>query len=231
MGEGAPLAARVTSASNLFRFVILGLAVVLWLSCFALLRALGTWAPFALAGVSLAAVTLWVDADARALLRPSWRAAIAGVATGLLMVALTHLAFDILSPRMPGMRAAAERLLALARLGDFSAAARAALIVVIAGCEEVIFRGALLCEPANAEGARTKRLDRGDALRIAWLSAVYAAAMVTLGSTLLLVCAFGCGLVWGALRVSTRSLLAPMLAHVIWDVGVLIAWPLVPGAG
>ena len=59
------------------------------------------------------------------------------------------------------------------------------------------------------------------------LAACYAAATLTLGSFLLVVCAFLCGMAWGGLRVATRSLVAPIVAHVVWDLGIFLAWPLV----
>jgi membrane protease YdiL (CAAX protease family) len=39
-------------------------------------------------------------------------------------------------------------------------------------------------------------------------------------------CAFVCGTVWATLRVATGSIVVPILAHVLWDLGVLLVWPL-----
>jgi uncharacterized protein len=63
--------------------------------------------------------------------------------------------------------------------------------------------------------------------RVAILAACYAAATLPLGSPLLAACAFLCGLAWGSLRVATRSLAPPIVAHIVWDLGVLLVWPLV----
>ena len=52
-------------------------------------------------------------------------------------------------------------------------------------------------------------------------------AMATLESGLLILCAFGCAVLWGGLRVATRSLVVPIIAHVVWDLGILVVWPLV----
>jgi len=33
------------------------------------------------------------------------------------------------------------------------------------------------------------------------------------------------------LRVATRSLVVPIIAHVVWDLGILVVWPLVQSGG
>jgi len=207
----------MTAPGTSWRLAMLGLGVAGWLAGFAMLHRLGTWAPFALIGPALAALALGSDAEARALLRPSVRTVGVGLAAGLVMVALTHVAFAVVATLLPEVRAATVRLFDLLNVGGFSPAARAGLVVVIASCEEVIFRGALLGPP-------------GAPRRVLGLAAIYALAMATLGSGLLLVCAFVCALLWGALRVATRSLVAPILAHVVWDLGVLVVWPIVATA-
>jgi uncharacterized protein len=54
----------------------------------------------------------------------------------------------------------------------------------------------------------------------------YALAHAPLGSPLLVAVALLCGLTWGALRATTASLLPPLLAHLLWDVLVLLCVPL-----
>lgn len=211
-------------AATAGRMAMLALAIAAWLASFAILLRLGTWTPFALAGPTLAALALRCDAAARALLRPSLGRCGVGLLAGLLMVAFTHAAFALVTPLWPATRTATVRLFELLHAGGHSSAAQAGLIAVIAVSEEIVFRGALAAPPIGGSG-------RGASLRIVSLAAAYALATVTLGSPLLAVCAFGCGIVWGALRVATRSLLAPIVAHVIWDLGVLVAWPLVVLAG
>jgi membrane protease YdiL (CAAX protease family) len=72
------------------------------------------------------------------------------------------------------------------------------------------------------------RVVRDDGVQIVAFAAVYALAALPLGSSLLVLCAFLCGVVWGGLRSATGSLVVPILTHVIWDLGVLVVWPLVP---
>jgi membrane protease YdiL (CAAX protease family) len=223
---------RVTEASTAFRLWTLALAVVLWLVCFAVLLRFGTWAPFVVCGTALAGLTLWCDAAARALLRQThWQALAVGLASGLLMVGLTHVGFALLTRLSPALHAEVVRMFALLRVADFPKAMSAGLIAVIASCEEVIFRGALLGPPARRGTPWSRALDRAAYARIVALAVAYAAAMGTSGSPLLVAWALVCGLLWGALRLVTHALIAPIAAHVVWDLGVLIVWPLVPGAG
>ncbi len=42
---------------------------------------------------------------------------------------------------------------------------------------------------------------------------------------LLVIVALLCGLVWGALRVWTHGLLAPLIAHLTWDLLVFVLFP------
>ena len=101
-------------------------------------------------------------------------------------------------------------------------------MVVVATCEEILFRGALA-----GKGQETGRVGLHDLLTwrglgtIVALAACYAAATLTLGSSLLVVCALLCGMAWGGLRVATCSLVAPIVAHIVWDLGIFLAWPLV----
>jgi membrane protease YdiL (CAAX protease family) len=57
-------------------------------------------------------------------------------------------------------------------------------------------------------------------------AATYALAHAAIGSLLLVVVALLCGIVWGALRAASKSLLPPLIAHLVWDVLVLLWLPL-----
>ena len=231
MDEGATVVVGVTSQSTVWRLAMLGFAVAAWLVGFAILLRLGTWTLFALTGPALAALALWSDAATRALLRPSFRKAGVGLAAGLLMVVLTHAAFAFVAPLLSEARTATARLFELLNVSGFSPAARVGFIVAIASSEEVIFRGALMGPPARRQEGLFHRVDRDDLLRVLALAVAYALAMATLESGLLIVCAFGCAVLWGGLRVATRSLVVPIIAHVVWDLGILVVWPLVQSGG
>jgi len=215
-----------SSRSMTWRLAMLALAAAAWLAGFAVLPPLASWTSFAIAGSALTALALVFDADMRALLRPSLPMVSLGLGVGLLMAALTHVAFSAVSSLLPQARTATERLFDLLHVGNFTPATRAGLIVIVASCEEVLFRGALAGPPGGGDDPPLHRPGRDELLRVVALAAVYALATATL-----VVSAFGCAIVWGLLRVGTRSLVAPIVAHVVWDLLVLVVWPLVaPGA-
>ena len=54
---------------------------------------------------------------------------------------------------------------------------------------------------------------------------IYVLPQIAFRSPLLVVVALLCGLVWGALRVWTKSLVAPLAAHLLWDLLVFVLFP------
>jgi len=204
----------------------MGLALVAWALCFAVLARSGTWLPFALVGAALTVLAFTYRVLPWALLRPSFGCVGAGVLGGGVMVLLTHLAYGASALVVPGVRPATGALFGLLNVAGFSAPARATLIVLIASCEEVLFRGPLLELAARRERLPTLPLLRRESARVLMFAAVYALATLPLGSPLLIVCAFACGSIWGWMGLAARSLTVPILAHVIWDLGVLLVWPL-----
>ena len=228
MDESAGVGASLRSVT--WRLTMLALAAAVWLAGFAALPPLGSWTSFAIAGPALTGLALFSDADTRALLRPSFLSVALGLGLGLLMAALTHVAFAAVTALLPRTLTATERLFDLLHVGNFTPVARAGLIVVVATCEDVLFRGAIAGPSGEPDDTALHRPGRDDLLRVVALAAVYALATATLGSSILVACAFACAIVWGLLRVATRSLVAPIVAHVVWDLFVLVMWPLVaPG--
>ena len=207
------------------RGLLFALALLAWFLSFAILARYGTWSTFAVVGVVLTIVLLRVRAVPLALLRPSGANVSTGLLVGLVMVVGTHWVYGWLSALVPGVRVSMGQLLQLLNVAGFSASQRASLVVLIASCEEVLFRGSLPGDSKRA--ALTLRAPNGRELaRVICLAAFYAGTTAPLGSALLASCAFLCGTLWGALRITTRSLVAPVLAHVVWDLGVLLVWPL-----
>lgn len=200
------------------------IALLAWTACFAVLRYTQNWLPFAFVGVLLAVVGIATRAVPRELLRPAPAALTLGALAGGAMVLLTHAAYSLSGALVPAVRPATGELLALLNVVGFTPASRALLIVVIASCEEVLFRG-----PGSGVLAGLTRPHwpvRLELARLLGFSAVYALTTAPLGSPLLVLCALLCGAIWGVLRVATGSLIVPILAHVIWDLGVLSLWPL-----
>jgi membrane protease YdiL (CAAX protease family) len=214
--------------ATLWQIVLLALGVATWLGCFAVLARWGTWSTFAVAGPVLAMCALAADPDAMRLLRPSIGTVSAGLVAGVGMLAMTHAIFAGLAALVPDTRTQTIDLYRLLAVGGFSPAARAALVAVIASSEEIVFRGSVV-DAAGVNDTRRHRLvpDGRGVVVITVLAACYASSVLALGSPLLVLCAFACGLAWGALRYVSRSLAAPIAAHVIWDIGVLAIWPLV----
>ena len=146
------------------------------------------------------------------------------------MVVGTHLAYRAVVTVAPPVAGATRQLLVLLNVAGFSTAARGLLIVLIAGCEEVLFRG-LLPTSATAGSSRPHWPSRRELAHIVAFAAVYALTTLPLGSPLLVLCALVCGSLWGLMRVATGSLVVPLLAHVVWDLGVLLVWPLLAPLG
>lgn len=205
---------------------LFALTLVSWTLCFAALRHLGTWAPFAFVGIFLATFSLSQHVVPRALLKPSRASVAAGVAAGALMVVATHLAFRVIVTLSPVVAAGTGQLLHLLNVTGFSSAVRSMLIVLIASCEEVTFRG-LLPASSSTSSTRPHWPSHRERKQILAFAVAYALTTLPLGSPLLVLCALTCGSLWGLMRIATGSLVVPLLAHVIWDLGVLVVWPLV----
>lgn len=219
---------KLRSANGLGRWTIFALAVAAWLASFSALRHVGTWTAFAVVGPALAILSLSLNREARVLLRPSTQRVAIGLLAGGSMVAATQVAFAAVSWLLPETRTATVALYDLLNVSGFSPGIRTELIIVVATSEEILFRGALAGPIAGSGDGETNFLPKASAIaRVILLAAIYATAALPLGSLLLVVCAFGCALVWGTLRFATRSLVPPILAHVAWDLGVLVVWPLV----
>lgn len=206
---------------------MLAAATAAWLASFAVLARVGTWITFAAAGVVLVVGAVATGAVPRALLRPSVIRVAVGLVVGLAMIALTRTAYLLVTPLVPAASAGSVRLFRLLNVAGWSPAARGALIVVVATCEEILFRGALPGPASRSAGWKLHRLQRRDVVVVAVFAAGYALATLSLGSALLVLCAFACGVVWGVMRIATRSLVPPVVAHVVWDLGVLVVWPVV----
>lgn len=213
----------LTWSASWRRGALFAVAVAAWLVNFAALARFGTWIPFAVTGAALTAAALLLRVVPAPLLVPSLATIGAGLGMGVVMAGVTHAAYAVVAQSWPGARAATAALVDLLDVGGFSAAARAGLVVVIATSEEVIFRGPIPVRPHPHAGAGSL------AAQVVVSSALYAAACLTLGSPLLLLVAFLCGLTWALMRVVSRSLVAPIIAHVVWDLGVLVVWPLSAG--
>jgi membrane protease YdiL (CAAX protease family) len=198
----------------------LGLALALaaalaWLVAAAAARRLGIWPSLGGTALALGAAVLAVDHTVRTGLRPTPVRILIGAAAGATLAAATHLAYPLLAHLEPWIARDTALLYAAFRAPP-GRWASLALAPIIFG-EELVWRGAV-------QGALSRRLGRTAGVILAALG--YALVLVPLGSPVLPLVAGGCGLVWGVLRAATRSLVPPVVAHLAWDLLVLLWLPL-----
>lgn len=166
------------------------------------------------AGVKAAGVK---PADVRLDFRLTPFSLASGVLVGVALVALTHLGFRLLGVWVPALQTSVAGLYrVLAQWPGLPAALAVLLLVVTA--EEVLFRGLLY-------GELERRLSRPAAIVAA--SALYALPNVVGPSLVLVPAALGVGAVWTTQRAVHRSLAAPLVTHLLWDLGIFLIWPLV----
>jgi membrane protease YdiL (CAAX protease family) len=206
----------VNSAAPRSSFVRAGILVVAWSIAVAAAHPLGVWPAIGGAAVLLGGLAVRFDATLLRLLRPSPRRLAIGVIAGLLMGAATLLAYAPLADSSARVAAEAARLYEGFR-GMPVTLATIVLVPVVLG-EELVWRGAV-------QSALARRLTPTAAVLGA--AVLYASAQAPLGSPVLVLVALACGTAWGALRAATNSLAPAFLAHLVWDVMVLLWRPLV----
>lgn len=189
---------------------------LLWLAAAIAGRWIGAWPALGGAAVTLGLAVLLLDGPAsRALLRPRLGPVLTGAVVGALMTAATYLFDPPLLRAWPAAAADTVRLYAAFRAPSMALVSLALPFVILG--EELVWRGAV-------QGALVGRL--GPRAGVPAAALVYALAHMPLGYPVLVLVAFLCGLVWGRLRVTSGSLVAPLLAHLLWDAFVLLWFPL-----
>lgn len=188
---------------------------IAWLAAAAGARTLGIWVAIGGAALALGAVVVLVDRPVARLLRPTRRWILVGAAAGALMTAATYLLYPVATRFLPIVATDAARLYSAFRAPP-PLLASIALVPVILG-EELVWRGAVQTSLVQRFGATGG---------VAAAAVAYALAHAPLGSPVLVGVALLCGLVWGALRAGTASLVPPLVAHLVWDVLVLLWMPL-----
>lgn len=138
---------------------------------------------------------------------------VAGLALGIgvLLVGVFVVAAFVVA-RLPLLAGPVQQLL---RHADGTSLALVAVLTLVNGvAEELFFRGALY---RSLVGRRP----------VALTTVVYAAVTVASGVPLLVLAAVILSVVVGVLRRMTGGLVAPMVAHVTWSLGMLFLLPLV----
>jgi uncharacterized protein len=192
------------------------IATIVWMAGAALSAAVGLWVGLGGTAITLGIVVLsreWVFF--RDLLKPRSVQVLIGLLAGLVLALTTHLVYAPIAQRIPFMARDTAHL--YAKLGASSHLwLSLALAPVIIG-EELVWRGLV-------QGAIGHRLGSFSGVLLA--ASLYALAQVPVGSPVLAFVALVCGIIWGALRACTNGLVAPMLAHLLWDFLILFMWPI-----
>ena len=153
----------------------------------------------------------------RSRLRPSFSAIVTGVCAGLLHSILTIPAAALILHLQPQWRSAVAELYSW-RAGHSRLFIGLTLPMIVLA-EEVFWRGVI---------AQFLIERSGKLCGILLASAMYAAAHLAAFNPVLLLAAFACGLYWGLLYAATDNLTTTTLSHLIWDVLLLFALPVVP---
>jgi membrane protease YdiL (CAAX protease family) len=189
-------------------------AVVAWTLAASTAGRVGVWASVGGVAVLLGTLVIVRDPAVRGLLVPSWpRLALGLAAAGTMMVA-TYLLWPLLRTVSSFDRELRTLYAAFRTVGPTGALLLLGPVVV---GEELVWRGAV-------QGALARRTRPPAAVVLA--AALYALAHALIGSPLLVLTAFACGLFWGALRTATGSLVPSLVSHVVWDAAVLVVFPL-----
>jgi membrane protease YdiL (CAAX protease family) len=221
LGHGAPHLATVRPLMS--PRLDLPIAIACWLLGFAWVRLEGNWTPLAILAV-LAAGRLLGDPGTRRLLRPGVRPLALGAVGGVAMAGATYGFHRALVPLFPALPGATRGLYGLLNAAGYPPLALGALVVLLSFCEELAWRGRPLADQADRDSPAPIR--GRSVARVVAVALLYGASTLASGSLLLAAVAAACGLAWGLLRVAGRSLWPAVLAHAIWDLAVLVVWPL-----
>jgi membrane protease YdiL (CAAX protease family) len=202
---------RLGMSSALFLGVVLAWTSASWAS-----NVVGIWPAIGTVALVLGALMIYFERpECQRLLRPTWGGIALGVVVGGVMTLATHLMYPVAVSIVPQISIDTAQLYEAFRTPSMWVATLC-LVPVIVG-EELVWRGVV----------QTKLSRRFGTINGVWLAAgVYTLVQVPVGSPVLLLAAFSCGLMWGALRARTGSLVSVLVAHVLWDVIVLLWVPL-----
>ena len=168
------------------------------------------------AAIGLGIVALIYDREtSRSLLRPAPIPILMGVLVGGLMTIAPHIIYPEIARVIP--RITNDTALLYAAFRSPSTWVSTLCIAPVILGEELVWRGVI-------QGEFSRRL--GPMLSIVLTAACYSVVHIPMGSPVLVLVALVCGLAWGALRAATDSLQAVIVAHLLWDIMVLIWLPL-----
>lgn len=146
--------------------------------------------------------------------RATRRAIVSGLLVGFGMTLATYPVYALMQSLVPELSSHVAVLYAAAHETTLAEALPWTIAIIVA--EEVLWRGALLYVLAQ-------RVRPTTALVISVAS--YAAAQFGSGSWIVMALALVCGTLWTLQRRMTRSVLSPLIAHLIWTPTVILLYP------
>lgn len=219
--ESPPTATPASGWSLMSPRLDLPIGYLVWLTGFAWVARTGSWMVLAVLQVLAAARLLAGDPDTRRLFRPSGLAVVVGLAGAVLSVILTYGLYTPFAALFPRFAGAVRELYVVMNSAGYERGALVAIVTVVIVAEEIVWRGRVL--DMNAGG--TRRTVGWQIAQSLLFGALYAVAHLTSGSALLVFIAFAFGAAWALLRILTGSIWTPLIAHVLWDMAVLVVWP------
>lgn len=196
-------------------------AVVGWVFCSVLSRSLGIWSAVGGGGIALGVIVLsagWPVLLPQ--LRPTRFTVVVGLLAGALMTSATYLLYPGASHLVPAVVTQTASL--YATFGQTASGTATLLLLAVVLAEDLVWRGAV----------QTALADRlGPVGGVLATTCLYSAAVLPVGSPLLVAIALGCGLYWSVLRAWTGSLVPVLVCHLLWDLVVFVWVPLGKAAG
>ena len=177
------------------------------------------YVPLVLGGLAIVVLAWAMASPVRVWPTPwPWGATLAGLVVGWSALALSHALASLALSAVPVW----VRELAVLTGGEleqspFSVELVVVLTVLVVVAEEIVWRGLALA---------AIRARASDVAAVLGSAALYAATQAGFGMSLPAVAAFGLGVLFGALRLWSRGLVAPTVAHLMWTTGLLWWWPL-----
>lgn len=188
---------------------------LVWAAAMVVGRYLDPWIPIAVASLTMSAALLAGDRLLmRELFRPSRRSIILGLLSAVVMIVTTYLVYPLLARSGAGIDGQTDVIYSMFLSGR-------PLVTVLLFVIPIIFAEEIMWRGAFQEWTGTRF--RGQPIAIVVLAGlVYAIAHIPMGSGLLVVVALVCGLFWSALRSVSRSLLPSFIAHLAWDIALIL---------
>ncbi len=186
-----------------------------WAAAMLLARFIDPWIPIGLAAVLVPAAIMSAGwPDIRELFRPAPSRILIGLLSAAIMLAATYGLFPLIVRSLPALASETGNLYARFLAGRSTVSILLFVIPVIVA-EELMWRGAF-------QEWIAQRLPASRLVIIVLAAAGYLIAHLPLGSPLLAGIAFLCGLYWSALRSLTRSVVPSLIAHLAWDLALIL---------